>query len=258
MNMTSASPADAGRAASAPAPSRRTVDAPTRAFHWLFALSFVGAYLTADGERWRMVHVTLGYTLIGLIAFRLLWGVFGPRHARLSLWFARLRGAPALLRSLLTPGDGRPALAAVRPLLNALAVVSLLGLAVLATASGYALYDEAFGGALEDLLEGLHETAGNAMLMFVLLHVALIAVGVLFKGRQQAWAMVTGRVPGRGPDLVKRNQALLGGLLLASAVAFWVWQWRTAPDGGGQSDARAEKILKEQHREGRRGHDDDD
>ena len=42
------------------APSRRMVDAPTRVFHALFALSFLGAYLSADGEHWRMLHVTLG------------------------------------------------------------------------------------------------------------------------------------------------------------------------------------------------------
>ena len=29
--------------------SRRVVDAPTRMFHWLFALCFAGAYITADG-----------------------------------------------------------------------------------------------------------------------------------------------------------------------------------------------------------------
>ncbi|MDP3835815.1 MAG: cytochrome b/b6 domain-containing protein, partial [Hydrogenophaga sp.] len=53
-----------------PAPTRLVIDAPTRMFHWLFALSFVGAYRTADGERWRLLHVTLGYTLAGLLAFR--------------------------------------------------------------------------------------------------------------------------------------------------------------------------------------------
>ena len=41
-----------GRPASGkPVLQRRVVDAPTRMFHWLFALSFVGAYLSADGER---------------------------------------------------------------------------------------------------------------------------------------------------------------------------------------------------------------
>ena len=75
-------------------------DAPTRMFHWLFALSFVGAYLTADGERWRALHVTLGYTMAGLLAFRVLYGLFGPRQARLGLMWRRLGSAPAWLRSV--------------------------------------------------------------------------------------------------------------------------------------------------------------
>ena len=59
-------------------------DAPVRVFHWLMVLSFAGAYLTAESERWRLLHVTLGYTLAGLIVFRLLWGLVGTRHARFS------------------------------------------------------------------------------------------------------------------------------------------------------------------------------
>ena len=78
--LATARPQGAGR-------GRRVIDAPTRMFHWLFALSFVGAYLTADGERWRMLHVTLGYTMAGLLAFRVLYGRSGPRQAKLSaLW----------------------------------------------------------------------------------------------------------------------------------------------------------------------------
>ncbi|HWS05957.1 MAG TPA: cytochrome b/b6 domain-containing protein, partial [Burkholderiaceae bacterium] len=79
---------------------RRIVDAPTRLFHWLFALSFLGAYLTADGEHWRMLHVTLGYTMAGLLVFRVMYGLFGPRQARLGLLWRKLTGAPAWLKSL--------------------------------------------------------------------------------------------------------------------------------------------------------------
>ena len=74
-------------------PGRLVTDAPTRMFHWLFALSFVGAYLTADGEHWRLLHVTLGYTMAGLLLFRLLYGVFGPRQASLGLMWRKLAGA---------------------------------------------------------------------------------------------------------------------------------------------------------------------
>ena len=79
MNATSASPADvhtgapsAAAATAAAGASRRVLDAPTRVVHWLMALCFVGAYVTADGERFRMVHVTLGYTLVGLVGWRVL------------------------------------------------------------------------------------------------------------------------------------------------------------------------------------------
>src|SRR5581483_3604771 len=57
-------------------------DVPTRVFHWLLALSFVGAFATAESERYRDVHVLLGYTVAGLIAFRLAWGLVGTRYAR--------------------------------------------------------------------------------------------------------------------------------------------------------------------------------
>ena len=42
-------------------------DAPVRVFHWLLVLSFFGAYITAKSESWRLLHVTLGYTLAGLV-----------------------------------------------------------------------------------------------------------------------------------------------------------------------------------------------
>ena len=83
-----------------PAPSRRVVDAPTRMFHWLFALSFVGAYVTADSEQWRLLHVTLGYAFAGLLGFRVLYGLLGPRQSGLGLLWRRLAGMPAWMRSL--------------------------------------------------------------------------------------------------------------------------------------------------------------
>ena len=49
-------------------------DLPVRAFHWTLATSFAGAWLLADGERLRNIHVMFGYTVLGLVAFRLIWG----------------------------------------------------------------------------------------------------------------------------------------------------------------------------------------
>jgi cytochrome b len=118
MNTTSASPANSPGATPERASAIRKVlvwDAPVRVFHWLMVLSFAGAYLTAESERWRIVHVTLGYTMVGLVAFRVVWGLVGTRYARFSSF---VRGPAAIARYLrglirvgpsTTPATTRPA-----------------------------------------------------------------------------------------------------------------------------------------------------
>jgi cytochrome b len=204
-------------------------------FHWLFALSFAGAYLTADGERWRALHVTLGYTLAGLLAFRVLYGLFGPRHARLGMLLRKLGIAPTWLRSVAQAVRQRTAPGIQwrqgQNLLMALAVLALLVIVVPLTLSGYGTYNE-WGDFLGgDWLEDVHEFFGNAMLAVVLGHIGVIAALSAIRRRNQALPMLTGRVDGAGPDLVKHNNAWLAALLLACVMAFIGWQWQQSPRG---------------------------
>lgn len=215
-------------------PTRRVVDAPTRMFHWLFALCFAGAYLSADGDSWRLLHVTLGYTLAGLFAFRVLYGLLGPRHARLGLMWRKLGSGPAWLRSL----PQALAISAInwrqgQNLLLALGVVALLLLVLVLplTLSGYATYND-WGDVLGgEWLADLHGFVGEAMLAVGLAHVALIAALSLLRRKNQAQPMLTGRVDGTGPDLAKRNHAWLAALLLIAVLAYWTWEWRASPSG---------------------------
>src|SRR3954453_23460165 len=62
----------------------RVWDLPVRLFHWLLAGSFVVAYSIAESESLRIVHVILGYTAVGLILFRIIWGFVGSRYARFA------------------------------------------------------------------------------------------------------------------------------------------------------------------------------
>ena len=212
-----------------PAPSRRVVDAPTRMFHWLFALSFLGAYVTAESEHWRLLHVTLGYTFGGLLAFRVLYGLIGPRHARLGLLWRRLAGAPAWLRSLRTERLSRVNWRQGQNVSVALAIVLMLVLVLPLVISGYGTYQE-WGDALGgDWLEEVHEFFGNTFLAVVLAHLALIAGLSALRRQNQALPMLTGRVRGSGPSLVRHNRAWLAGLLLMAVLGFGVWQWHDAP-----------------------------
>lgn len=214
--------------------SRRVMDATTRMLHWLMALSFTGAYLTADGERWRLVHVTLGYTLAALVVGRLVWGLLGPRQVRLSVLRRKLLGLPGWLKSLpavRSLDSLQPAWRQGQNLLMALAVALILVLVIPLTLSGYAVWDEWSGEWLEDV----HEFFGNTMLIVVLAHIGLIAFLSLLRRKNQALPMLTGRAAGPGPDLAKRNHGMLAALLLA----FWAWQWTEVPQGQSASEAVA-------------------
>jgi len=230
--LTSATPT------AAPAATRRVVDAPTRMLHWLMALSFAGAYLTADGERWRLVHVTLGYTLAGLVVTRVLWGLWGPRQVLLSALWRRLQGLPAWTRTLVaarTPQALQTSWRTGQSLLMALAVVLILALVAPLTLSGYAVWDE-WGG---EWLEEVHEFFGNALLFVALAHVGLIALLSVLRRKNQALPMLTGRIPGTGSDVAKKNHGALAAVVLAGTLAFWGWQWHAAPQAPAQGGAQS-------------------
>lgn len=53
-----------------------------RIFHWLLVAAFVIAYFTAEEEN--VWHIYSGYTVLGLIIFRIVWGLVGGQYARFS------------------------------------------------------------------------------------------------------------------------------------------------------------------------------
>ena len=197
MSAISASPADLGASAAPSAPSvpasagairpRRLIDGMTRLFHAALAVGFAGAFITSEMESIRQVHVILGYTVLGALVLRLAWGLIGPRTARLSVWGQKLRLASPLWASL---RQGKLPLAQAQTVLQGLATLSLLVLAVLVIASGYASLESLTGEWVEDV----HEAMGNAMLAVVLVHLVLVGVASVARRQNQALTMLTGRI----------------------------------------------------------------
>jgi cytochrome b len=81
-------------------------DPLVRLFHWTLVIAFTLAYFTQEGpfedlldqmdETWLQgIHVWAGYTIAGLLLFRLFWGFVGPHHARFSDF---VRGPREILR----------------------------------------------------------------------------------------------------------------------------------------------------------------
>jgi cytochrome b len=189
-------------------------DLPVRAFHWLLALSFAGAFLTAESERVRDVHVALGYTFVGLIAFRIVWGLVGSRHARFT---AFVRGPRAVGRYLRSLAAGRPEHHAGHNPAGGWAIVAMLVLGLAVAASGYAVYSDIGGHALEEL----HEGAANAMLALVVVHIAAVLASSLLHRENLVAAMLTGRKRSAPEEGIRGTRWAPAAALAAAVVGLW-------------------------------------
>jgi len=199
-------------------------DLPVRVFHWLLAASFAGAWLTAEHERWRLLHITFGCTVLALAVLRLVWGIVGSPHARFAAFVRGPRAAASYLGGL---ARGRPQHYLGHNPAGGLAIVALLALAITAAATGLATY------TLGDAWKEVHETLANVMLALVGVHVAAVIASCWLHRENLVAAMFTGRkrgVPERGGARPWRG---LGIALLAAVLGFWGWQLSHPANGLG-------------------------
>lgn len=218
-------------------------DLPVRLFHWLLALSFFGAYVTAESERWRLMHITLGYTMAGLVVFRLLWGVIGTRHARFTSF---VRGPRAVVRYLGAIFRGRPEHHVGHNPAGALAAVAMMVMTVVVAASGWATYNDVGGKWFEEL----HEGAASVMLGIVGIHVVGVLLSSWLHRENLVGAMFTGRKQGHPQDGIRRAWRPVGVLVLSAVLGYWWLQWHSAPSSGeltGRPAATA--SYKDKHRD---------
>ena len=232
MKTVSASPAE---------PRARTLvwDAPVRVFHWLLVASFAVAWLTSESERWQLVHITAGYTMAGLVAFRIVWGLIGTRHARFTDF---VRGPGKAVDYLVSLANAQPQHHAGHNPAGGLAILALLGLAALTAASGWVTYNELAGHWMEEA----HEVLASTMLALVGLHVAAVVVSSLLHRENLVGAMIHGRKPVPPAQGIRSPWRSVAAVLLAGVLGFWWVQWQSAPVGE-QAAAAA-----------RHHHDDDD
>ncbi len=193
-------------------------DAPVRVFHWLMVACFAGAYLTSESETWRLLHVTLGYTMAGLVAFRIIWGFVGTRYARFSFFVRRPKAVAAYLRSILAR---KPKHHTGHNPAGAIAIVGMLALTAAIAPTGWATYNEWAG----EWVAELHEVIANGMLLLIGLHIAAVMVSGWLHKENLARAMLTGRKNGTISQGIPSAWRGVAALILAAVAGFWFLQW---------------------------------
>lgn len=192
-------------------------DLPVRIGHWLMVACFVTAWLTAESEELRLVHVFAGGAMVGIVLFRILWGLIGSHYAR---FIDFVRGPGAVIAYLKSLTGSSPQHWVGHNPAGGLAIIALLCLVLASGASGWLNYQD-IGG---EWMEELHEGAVNTLLAVVLVHLAGVFVGSLAHGENLPRAMVTGKKLAHGSDAISsaRPGAAIFLLIWASVVAWLV------------------------------------
>lgn len=172
----------------------RLWDLPTRLCHWLLALGVIAAVVSGQiGGNLMEWHSRIGLLIIGLIVFRLAWGLFGSTYARFAHFYPTPGKVAAYVKGEWRGVGHNP--------LGALSVFGLLGLVTLQVVTGlFANDDIAFVGPLSDLVDrnlsnrltGLHHLAANLLYVLVGLHLVAIAFYLHIKKVNLIRPMVTG------------------------------------------------------------------
>ena len=208
--------------AAVPATPQLIWDLPTRVFHWLLAACVIGAWLTAESERSRMLHLALGYSAGVLVAWRVVWGFVGSRYARFTEFVRSPAAALSYLRGYLpaarAAGRTQTHYVGHNPA-GAWAVLALLVTVALVVATGWMNYQDDSA----ELWGALHELVGNGIMVLVGLHVAAVIATSVLHRENLVRAMVNGYKRARGGEGIPGAFTLLGLLLGVVLVAF-TWQ----------------------------------
>lgn len=209
----------------------RVWDLPTRLFHWSLAATTIALVATAKlGGNAMEWHLRLGYVMLALLVFRLVWGLVGGRWSR----FASFLYSPARLWRYLR-GGGEDDVG--HSPLGALSVFALLAVLLLQVGSGLVSDDEiAFAGPLTRFVPGsvvgqatwYHKDVGQYLLYALVgLHLLAILFYVLVRKRTLVRPMLGGdkqlprpASPSRD-DMASRAGAAVV-LALSGALAWWV------------------------------------
>ena len=211
----------------------RVWDLPTRLFHWSLAAAVVGLVISGQVGGGAMVwHFRLGYVVLALLLFRLVWGVVGGKWSR----FASFIYSPSQIRAYLK-GQGSPEHSVGHNPLGAFSVFGLLFILLLQVAAGLFSDDEiASAGPLTKFAPGnlvskltwYHADVGKFILIaLVVLHVAAIVFYRVKKNENLVTPMVRGDkelpvavTPSRD-DLSSRSVALVV-LAICSGMVYWI------------------------------------
>jgi len=208
----------------------RIWDLPTRVFHWLFAAACATAWISGDDPRYTDLHLFAGYLALGLVLFRLVWGILGGRYARFSQFVRGPAAVIAHLRGLFNPvrkhevGHNPAGALAILAMLGLVLALGVTGLVVLGGEEGFGPLGGMFSIAQGVAVHEWHEVLAWMLLAVVVLHISAVVLESVLQRQNLPRSMVTGYKQADSAEPKSRNFPMIGvGILVVVSIFAAGW-----------------------------------
>lgn len=206
-------------------------DLPTRLFHWLLVLAFVGAYFTSGSDSFLEYHTIAGYLALSLVIFRVLWGFGGNRYARFSGFikgWGAIKGYISEAVRLKPPRyiGHNPAVGwVILAILFVAAVLAASGVVTYGGEENRGVWANVFSFDEAIYAREIHEVLAYLMIVFIVVHISaalfhdfILSENIIFsmftgtKEDDESWK---GRVEHLAPDEGRSKPRLIVWLVVA-------------------------------------------
>lgn len=198
-------------------------DWPVRIFHWLLVLLIALSWITSEiGGDAMTYHMWSGYTILTLVIFRILWGLFGSEHARFGSF---VKGPVAVARYAGSMFRRGHAIYLGHNPLGGWSVLAMLAALALQAGTGLFANDEIFtegplaklvSSDISSLLTTIHRWNFYVLLALVGIHVCAIFFYLVVKRENLIGAMFSGRK--HVPSDLAPAQERIGSVWLALTI----------------------------------------
>ncbi|MGY6629430.1 MAG: cytochrome b/b6 domain-containing protein [Wenzhouxiangella sp.] len=200
-------------------------DLPLRLFHWLLLIAVAGSLISIQLKAMDW-HGRFGLAVLGLLVFRLVWGLIGSTHARFWSFAPGPRSLADYLRGRWHGLGHNP--------LGALSVFAILGVLLFQAVTGLFADDviaytgplrRAVSGDTASQLTSWHMRMEWVIYGLIALHVAAIAFHELIKRERLVKPMVTGHKMARSDEVADnaRGGGWIAFIIAVAIAATTVW-----------------------------------
>lgn len=171
-------------------------DLPIRLFHWGLVAAIATSWISMKVDNME-VHVISGACILGLLIFRVLWGIWGASTAQ----FHRFIPSPAMLLNYLRKSIPAGPIKIGHSPIAALSVIAMLAAIAFQVMTGLVADDDVYTtGPLISYVEsevsewatGMHSSNSDILLGLMVLHLVAILFYKLVKKQSLVKPMITG------------------------------------------------------------------